>query len=282
MKKILPTINIEGTGFIVDVLNEELREKANPANRLDIKNMLYVGDGYLFHYDTSTKNAATFGAVSDFLNDKHILRIKIPNLTELDPAGMANRYGQTIENIKGKTDFELTIKPGGPFDLRWNRKILPILNIAGYPFFVDIAAGRLRPKDDFKSKGIELEQIREYYDRCANAYIIPYNPKTHEFQEIDHLSILELPKEIIVVKFPHLQELDRVGWNVKYGFGPAHCINENQYRMHFKAVTLPWEKTNIPRSIKLNLEEKRIQQKDDPAKEKLSDMPQNPSKRRKL
>ena len=277
MKKTAPAINIEGTEFIIDVLKEELREKANPANSMNIKDMLYVGDGYEFHYDTSTKNKATFGAVSDFLNDKHILRTKIPNLTELDPAGMAKRYNQTVENIKGKTDFELTLKPGSLLDLRWNQKILPILKIEGHPFFVDIAGGKLRPKDDFKSKGIGLEQISGYYDRYAHSYIIPYNPKTHEFQEIDHLSILELPKEIIIVKFPHLQELDRVGWNVKYGFGPAHCINEKEFQLHFKAVTLPWKETNIPDSIKLNLEQKKMQQD-----EKLSDSDLQSKKGRKI
>lgn len=277
MKTVLPTIKIEGTEFIIDVLKEKLREKANPANSMNVKDMLYVGDGYEFHYDTSTKNKATFGAVSDFLNDKHILRTKIPNLTDLDPAGMAKRYNQTIENIKGKTDFELTLKPGSLLDLRWNQKILPVLKIEEHPFFVDIAGGRLRPKDDFKSKGIGLEQIKDYYDRYAHSYIIPYNPKTHEFQEIDHLSIVELPKEIKIVKFPHLQELDRVGWNVKYGFGPAYCIKEEEFKLHFKAVTLPWEKTNIPDSIKLNLEEKRIQQN-----EKLPDIPFQEPKRRKL
>ncbi|WP_119790794.1 hypothetical protein [Flavobacterium anhuiense] len=259
MEKIFPTLNIEGTEFIVDCLNEQLIEKADPANRINIKNMLYTGSGYDFHYDINTKNLAAFESFTDLTNNSHIKNISIPNLTVLDAEGMAKRYNQTLEYIKGKTDFELTITPGSPLDLRWNKKILPVLNIAGHPFFVDIAAGTLRPKDDFKSKGISLEQIREYYDRFAQAYIIPYNPKTHEFQEIDHLKITELPKDIIVVKFVHLQELDRVGWNVKYGFGPAHCIREDKYKLHFKAHTLPWEKTNVPNSIKLNLEEKRMQ-----------------------
>lgn len=282
MEKTLPTINIEGTEFIIDVLKEELIEKSNPANNMNISSMLYVGDGYQFHYDSSTKNKATFGAVSDFLNNKHILRVKIPNLTELDPAGMAKRYNLTVENIKSKTDFELTIQPGSLLDLRWNKKILPVLKIAGYPFFVDMVRGRLRPKDDFICKGIGLEQIRDYYDRYAHSYIIPYNPKTHEFQEIDHLSIVELPKEIIIVKFPHLQQLDRVGWNVKYGFGPAHCIKEEEFKLHFKAHTLPWEETNIPDSIKLNLEEMKLQQKNKTTGEELPDTEMQGKKGRKM
>lgn len=282
MEKIFPTLNIEGTEFIVDCLNEQLIDKADPINRMNIKNMLYTGSGYDFNYDINTKNLATFESFTHLTNNSHIKNINIPNLTALDPEGMAKRYNQTVEYIKGKTDFELTLTPGSLLDLRWNKKMLPVLNIAGHPFFVDIAAGTLRPKDDFKSKGILLEQIREYYDRFAQAYIIPYNPKTHEFQEIDHLKITELPKDIIVVKFAHLQELDRVGWNVKYGFGPAHCIKEDQYKLHFKACTLPWEKTNIPNSIKLNLEEKRIQDQNKPLDEMRPDNSLPIKKGRKL
>ena len=39
-KRELPTINIEGTDFFVDVIKNELKEKANPQNRMSIKNML--------------------------------------------------------------------------------------------------------------------------------------------------------------------------------------------------------------------------------------------------
>lgn len=282
MEKILPKINIEGTEFIIDVLKEELIEKTNSQNRININDMLYVGSGYNFHYDTKTKNLAGLESFNDLTNNEHIKDISIPNLTQLDPISMAQKYNITIEHVRGKTDFELTIKPGSMLDLRWNKKTLPTLDIAGHPFSVDMEMNLLRPKDDFKSKGIRLEQIREYYDRSAQAYIIPYNPKTHEFQEIDHLTISALPKEIIVVKFPHLQELDRVGWNTKYGFGPAHCIKEKDFKLHFKALTLPWEQTNIPNSIKLNLEQKKLKENNKPIVQELPNAELKAKKRRKF
>ncbi|UUW07267.1 hypothetical protein NLG42_14255 [Flavobacterium plurextorum] len=282
MGKILPTIEIEGTTFIIDVVKEELVEKANPHNIMAIKNMFYAGHTYQFDYDINTRNLAGIESAFDFKENVTIKKITIPNLTQLDPLRMAQRYNTTVENIKGKTDFELTISPGSLLDLRWNQRILPILKIAGHPFFVDIAGNKLRPKDDFKSKGIGLDQINDYYDRIAHAYIIPYNPKTHEFQEIDHLAITKLPEEIIVVQFPHLQELDRVGWNVKYGFPPSYCIRENEFLMDFKSRTLPWAETNIPNSIKRNLEEKRNQKNIAPASEKTTELPSNNKKGRKI
>ena len=41
MELELPTVNIEGTDFFVDVIKNELKEKGNPQNRMSIKNMLY-------------------------------------------------------------------------------------------------------------------------------------------------------------------------------------------------------------------------------------------------
>ena len=244
--------------------------------------MFYLGHGYQFHYDTAAKNLAGLESGLSFKEDGTVKKITIPNLTQLDPSGMAERYRTTVENIKEKTDFELTIQPGSLLDLRWNQRKLPILKIAGHPFFVDIAANRLRPKDDFKSKGISLDQINGYYDRLAHAYIFPYNPKTHEFQEIDHLSITELPKDIIVVKFSHLQLLDRVGWNVKYGFAPFYCIREKEFQMQFKAQTLPWAQTNIPTSIKLNLAQKQMHQENAHPRKKPPPEPLQKKRRRKL
>ena len=282
MEKALPTIDIEGTEFIVDVLKNELREKAEPDNTVDIERMLYVGRGYNFFYDTNIKNIAEFEAFLDFADNKHIKDVTIPNLTELDPDGVAEKYKTTPENIKGKTDFELDIIPGSLLDLRWNKKILPIVEIAGHPFFVDLEMKKLRPKDDPVSKGIDLQQIKEYYNRGMQAYIIPYNPSTREFQEIDHLKITELPKDIVIVKFPHTRDMDHVGWNVQYGFGPGHHINEKDYTLHFKAVTLPWEKTNIPNSIKLNLEAQRQAEKNKLPPEKLPNIAPEIKKGRKM
>lgn len=282
MKKALPVIDIEGTEFIVDVLKNELREKAAPQNTVDIGQMLYVGRGYNFFYDTNIKNIAEFEAFLDFADNKHIKDVTIPNLTELDPEGMAEKYKTALENIKGKTDFELDIIPGSLLDMRWNKKILPIVEIGGHPFYVDLEMKKLCPKDDPDSKGIDLQQIREYYNRSVQAYIIPYNPSTREFQEIDHLTITELPKDIIIVKFPHTQEMDRVGWNVQYGFGPGHHINETEYTLHFKAVTLPWEKTNIPNSIKLNLQAQHQAEKNKLTSEELPNIPPEIKKGRKM
>ncbi|MFH6961704.1 hypothetical protein ACHRVK_03870 [Flavobacterium plurextorum] len=249
----LPSITIEGTEFLVDVIKEELRENASQQNIISIKDMLYVGHGYKFEYDTKTKNVATFEAVSDFGHTSHIKDITIPNLADIDPLKTAEKYNLKIEDLKGKSDFELSLKKGSSLHLRFTDKVLPVLKIAGHDFYVDMESDKLRPKYDNNSKGIDFSTISEYYNRTVQAYIIPYNPRTHEFQEVDHDVITEIPTEIIIVQFPHQIELDRVGWNLKHGFGPGYSLDENEIQLHFTAETLPWNKTNIPESIARNL-----------------------------
>jgi hypothetical protein len=95
-------------------------------------------------------------------------------------------------------------------------------------------------------------------------------------------TITGLPKEIIVIKFPHLRDLDHVGWNVKYGFGPGYLINENTLKLHFKARTLPWKETNIPENIKLNLEGQKQERKEKIDAQKLPDIFPKQKKARKM
>ena len=102
------------------------------------------------------------------------------------------------------------------YDMRVNKGMLPTVNIAGHTFYVDIRMDKLRPKDDFLSKGIDLTEIKDYYDRDRRAYVIPYNPTTREFQQEDVFAMTQLPKDTIIVQFPHQYELDIVGWNRKH------------------------------------------------------------------
>ncbi len=39
---------------------------------------------------------------------------------------------------------------------------LPIIDIAGHPFYVDIRMGMLRPKDDFRTLGIPIKSFDDF------------------------------------------------------------------------------------------------------------------------
>ena len=273
MERELPTINIEGTDFIVDVTKLELREKSDQKNTIPFEDMRNVGDGYAFEYSLKNKNLPG-------LFDRESRTVKIPEFVILDPIGMAHKYNHSVNGIKDKSDFELMVNQQA-YDMRVNKGILPTVEIAGHTFYVDIRMDMLRPKDDFLSKGIVLSDIENYYDEDKRTYTIPYNPKTHEFQEPDYRNIKELPKDLIAVEFPSERLLDRIGWNRQYGFELTHGLVKQGLELQFAAKHIPWEKTFLVDLIKSNLKTEKSQQKD-AEKQQQSQPKKNKPKGRKM
>lgn len=91
MNRQLPIVDIAGTAFYVDVLHEELRQKDDPHNRISFNEFDQEGDGYTFLYDKQRRN------VPDKPDLKHMEPwlewVTIPALMELDPEGIALKYG---------------------------------------------------------------------------------------------------------------------------------------------------------------------------------------------
>lgn len=243
MEKEFPMINIEGTDFVVDVKRLELREKAEPENNILFEDMRDVGNGYTFEYSQKEKN------LPGLFNNESII-VKIPEFVILDPIGMAQKY--KMADVIGKTDFEVMVDQDA-LNKRLKKGMLPTIEIVGHTFYADARIDMLRPKDDFLSRGILFSEIDHYFSEEKNAYIIPYDPKKHEFRELDYDKITEHPKELVAVKFPFQRELDPVGWNRRNGFGETEDLKKVGLKLHFKAQTIPWYKTGIDDVIKENL-----------------------------
>lgn len=257
MERELPSINIEGTDFLVDINKVELREKENPVNTISIYEMRDVVDGYAFNYSLQEKN------IPNLISNGEETLIKISELVVLDPAGMAEKYKLSLEELKNKTDFDLMVDQTA-FNDRIQKGMLPTIDIQGHTFYVDKRMDMLRPKDDFLSKGIVFDEIDHYFSEEANAYIIPYNPKTREFQELDYDSILVFPKDLIAVQFPFQRDLDPIGWNRNGGWNIKEDLKRIGLKSHFEAKTIPWKETFLPQIITENLmvlKEKTIKKK---------------------
>lgn len=250
MKDSTPLLTIEGTAFFIDVKNLQLREKGDPNNSISIFKMQDVDDGYVFDYCSKLKNIpAVFNHTTT--------EVKIPDLVFLDPIGMANKYNIPVSQLKGKTDFDLMVDQKA-FELRVHKGMLPTVEIAGHIFFVDIRMDMLRPKDDFLSKGIVFSDIDHYFSEEKESYLIPYDPKKHEFKELDYDYITSIPKDLIAVEFPFQKNLDPVGWNRNGGWDLKEDLKQIGLKMHFLAKTIPWGKTYITDIIRDNLEAKII------------------------
>lgn len=159
---------------------------------------------------------------------------------------------------------EIIVDPKA-YDLRVNKGMLPTLDIKGQTFYVDLQMDKLRPKDDFLSNGIVFSDIELYYDLNKRAYTIPYNPKTHEFQEPDYMNIKEFPKDLIAIEFPSERLLDRIGWNRKYGFDLTHGLDKSGLQLKFTAKEVAWQQTFLAGLIKSNQKAEK-QQKEAPKK----------------
>ncbi len=253
MKRKLPIYTIEGTDFLVDVDKVELREKSNPENVISFFEMKDVGNGYVFDYSIKDKNLPSL-----FGTDQEITTLQIPEMVDLDPVGMAEKYGISMRNIKGKTDFDLMVDQSALQQRQMGR--LTTIDIAGHLFYVDIPMDMLRPKDDFHSKGIQFSEIDNYYDEVKNRYIIPYNPRTREFQEPDFNTILAIPKELIVIEFPHERVLDPVGVNRKWGYAETEDLKKINIKPHFEAKIIHWKETGIEETINENIKKLQRQQ----------------------
>lgn len=257
MKRELPVYNIEGTDFEVDVVNLQLRQKANPENVISLSDMRDVGDGYVFEYSTKLKSISML-----FTDD--VMTVKIPELVQLDPAGMAKKYNHPLATIHTKTDFDLMVDQQA-----FSRRLmghLPTVDITGQIFFVDIRMDKLRPKDDFLSNGIVFNDTQHYYDDMRESYVIPYNYKTHEFQEVDH-TMTTIPPDVMIVSFPHESRLDPVGVNRSRGMDEKEGLKEVNLKSHFEAKLLSWQESGFIEAIKENIREQKKQQQSQGHKE---------------
>ncbi len=269
MERVLPVYTIEGADFIVDIANLQLKEKAHPENTISLFDMRDVGDGYVFDYDPARKNLPEL-----FNEHEAIKEVKIPELVQLDPVGMAEKYGLPIEAIEGKKDFDLMVDQQ-VYKERLNGKLVTI-DIADHTFYVDIRMDMLRPKDDFLSEGIVFSKIDHYYSDDLERYMIPYNPKKHEFQEIDYGVITAIPKDLIVVSFPHESKMDPIGWNRKIGLSETSDLKETNVYSHFEAKIIDWKETPIEQIIQKNLERRQQRQQ-----EKQNDQKQGTNKKQR-
>lgn len=137
------------------------------------------------------------------------------------------------------------------YDLRVNKGLLPTLDIAGHTFYVDLRMGMLRPKDDFLSHGIIFSDIENYFDDTTDRYIIPYNPKTHEFEELDD-QITEFPEDLLAISFPHQYKMDPIGFNRQMGVNLKDGLSSSGLKLNYTAKIIPWEKTFIAYLIEAN------------------------------
>jgi hypothetical protein len=104
----LPEIDIAGTLFIADIEKLELREAANPHNRMPMPGVKEEMGFSHFLYDTRAKNLYTGPVDIPTGIPDHVRIVLLPPLKDIDPVGLAKRYGIT-ESSKDKKHRPVTL-----------------------------------------------------------------------------------------------------------------------------------------------------------------------------
>jgi len=253
MKRTLPEYDIKGTTFIVDVVKMELREKENLSNVLSFGAMYDYRTYYILDYDPVIKNSRPKD-YSPPSKDRQKGFLLVPQMCELDPVGVAEMYGLSIEQVKGKCDYELWLGVHGKrhrIEMNW----YPMLDIDGVAHDVHLEIGRIHLQGDRWDLGISLLHVPEEQLR----YTFYYNVKALQ-QYFPKPNIKVLPKDVYQITIPGPARLDPVWLARKHRVSPETYLKRYPLVMYRKAELIPLEKTELAKMVKNNLEKKNTKQ----------------------
>ncbi len=243
-------ITLEDTVFIVDIDKLELRQKDNPANLRSYLEMSRRKDDFLMEMNVVTKSISRENAFIE--DDQDIKGICVPQMKDIDPEGVARKYNKTIDQVKASTDFELWLEANAVSE-RLNVGRLPMMEIKGDLYYVDMRMGIIRPRNNFISYGIPIEF--DYPDRRSVSFYL--NTKTQE-QHIPDYSATVFPKNVIQVSVPGAKYLDPVGYARELGMDANAFLNQVPLVMYHRPKITPIQRTEYGQKIRKNQLNKQI------------------------
>lgn len=140
-----------------------------------------------------------------------------------------------------------------------NEEELTTLDINGHIFYVDFGQKRLIPKginEEF-SKGIPFNMFQDHFDKETNRYEFPYDKKRLEFVRINYGTFTEIPENVILIGFPHLDVMNPVEYSVSGGWAREDFEDEEPGQKHFTATLLKGKSDWLEFLAKVNREKKK-------------------------
>ena len=243
----IPYFSMEGTVFEVDIENQRLIERANPANTISfVWDMTDKDSYYTFTYDLDKKNV--YDKSTGFYESEDWTQVRVPKLIELDPEGMAEKYGFTVTELQGKNDFEVIVNQR----LLTERQngVLPQIRIMDERFHIVLREHELWPAGHW-GPNISLADLTISDDgSCYEGY---YHPALKKVVKIDP-KLIEFPEGIVKIKIPNEIGLDPVGAARIYGMDERGLLRRYPIQKELKANIIPLAETNIPAMIQRNRE----------------------------
>ncbi|SDF15698.1 hypothetical protein SAMN05216464_113148 [Mucilaginibacter pineti] len=258
MKRKQAVFTIEGTDFAADIDRMALVQIGNSANEISfINDMKDLGTHYQLLYLPDKISAA------QALFDKNkVVEIRVPPLVQLDPEGMAEKYGCPIADLAGKTDFEVMVDQ----ELLGRRLAgeLPQIEICGDKYFVDLRLNQLR-HEDFNPQ-INMKRLDLSSD--GTTYQAFYQPLIKQVVEPDH-NLTAIPEGLVMIEIPNELKLDPVGAARKYGLEEKDVLRMFPIQKELKAKQISVEDTGLPALVQRNRQNQQQEEKQQRNRKKL-------------
>ncbi|MDT3402318.1 hypothetical protein [Mucilaginibacter terrae] len=232
---------IEGTSFEVDVAHQLLRQTNDRGNTISFtRDMQDKGTHYQLQYDLDQRKAQP-GALTE-----RTKLITVPQMAWLDPEGMAQVYGKKVEEVMGRPDYDIIVDAG--LVVHRHQGVLPMIDIGGEPFIVDIRSKELRQASnltnriplrqaDLSATGDEFLFFYHLADRCT----VELDPKLTAF-----------PDQVVLVKVPNEVLLDPIATAEACGLDVRQLLRRFPIRKDLKATLVPLADTGVPGMISRN------------------------------
>lgn len=226
---LYPITRTQGLNLWVDVEVQQLGDRDVPHNQLPFRQLEEVDGGYAFTFLMGKNH----WEIEDFPDALQMIDIRIPELVKIDPKGMARKYGFTIDELKGKSDFEVMVDQNA-FNDRLKKGKLVTVDIQGQLFYVDHTLQMLRPKDRFLSKGIPFDQLEVCYSHERELCVFSYNEQTLRINPYDGTQS-QIEDGCVIVELPSYYRMDPVGINLWAGADPMEQLKWVGVKSHFVA-----------------------------------------------
>lgn len=128
---------------------------------------------------------------------------------------------------------------------------LPMTEIMGQPFFIDVRLNQLRPKDHFHTMGIELTENK--FDENTKVYYVYYHHPSMTEVEV-HRNIVQLPEDVVLIKIPEKRKLDSVAMaRIEGKELDERYLKKYPVNMYIALKAVPIEKTFVKKVVSSNL-----------------------------
>ncbi len=126
--------------------------------------------------------------------------------------------------------------------------ILPVIDIAGHTYIVDLRLKELRAKDEPHNK-IRFGNMA--MDIEGNNYLCFFHTPSRSVVNIQE-GITSVPKDLVMLEIPNELRLDPVGTAREYGLEDSFMLEKYPIRAELKARVIPIDETGLPEVVRAN------------------------------